>query len=597
MRFAGYASIRSAKLWTYSALGGGVENLDSSRNVVRFGVFELDQDAGELWRDGVKVPLQDQPLQVLQILLGQAGKIVLREELRKRVWSHTFVDFEHSINNAIDRLREALGDRAKTPLYIETLPRRGYRFIGKIERGASRFRSLAVLPLENLSHDLEQEYFAEGLTESLITTLAKVGELRVASRTSSMLYKGARKSLKEIASELEVDILIEGTVLREGDRIRITAQLVDPVRDSHLWAESYERDVRSVLALQSELAQAIARQVRIKLTPEEQVHIAQAPAVDPAAYEAYLKGRYYWNRRSGQSLAKCVEYFRQAIAADPCYAASYSGLADGLTISAIWSLLPPAEGCGKAKELAQRAIEIDPGLAEAHASLAWATTYSDYDFVAVEREFERAIELNPRYATAHEWFGMVLALLGRFEEGYTEAMRAVRLDPCSSVMHWALSFVCWCGRRYDDSIEYCNRALELDSAFTPAYWQLGVTHLSKGMYGPACGFFKQADDLSPDVPIILAYLATVHAASGDSQALDDSLARLNKISSHRYVSPYLMARIYAVLDHAKALEWLERGYQQRAEWMVLLKTESGFDAMRTEASFQDLMRRMNFRPR
>jgi len=574
--------------------GALVADVRISREIVRFGPFELDGAAGELRKDGSRIRLQGQPLQVLQVLLEQAGRVVTREELQRRIWpADTFVDFDHGINNAIKRLREALGDTSETPRYVETLPRRGYRFIGKSEPEGARLRSLAVLPLKNLSHDPEQEYFAEGLTEALITTLAKIGELRVTSRTSSMLYKGACKPLREIARELEVDVVVEGTVLREGDRIRVTAQLIDPIHDSHLWAESYERDLRNVLALQSEVAQAIAREVRIKLTPQERAQITQVLDVDANAYEAYLKGRYYWNRRSAQSLGKCVDCFRQAIAADPNYAAAYSGLADGLTISGLWSLLAPADGCGKAKELAQHAIELDPGLAEAHASLAWAIASYDYDFSGAEREFERAIELNPKYATAHEWFGMLLAMLGRYEEAYTELVRAIRLDPCSPVMYWAFGFVCWCGRRYDYGIEHCNRALELDSAFTPAYWQLGVIHLSKQMYGPAASALKRADEISPDAPIIVAFLAAVYAATGHPD-FDETMDRLNTISNRRYVSPFLMGWIYSVLDHRKALEWLERGYAQRAEWMALLKTGSVFDPMRSEPGFQALFRRVNF---
>jgi TolB-like protein/Tfp pilus assembly protein PilF len=563
--------------------------------VLRFAAFELDQRSGELRKDGTKIRLQEQPMQVLQILLEQPGKLISREELQRRIWpSDTFVDFDHGINNAIKRLREALGDTAETPRYIETVPRRGYRFIGRTEGEHQPFRALAVLPLENLSRDPEQEYFAEGLTEALITTLAKIGELRITSRTSSMLYKGTRKALKEIARELDVDVLVEGTVLREGERVRITAQLIDPATDSHLWAESYEKDLRSVLALQSEVAQAIAREIRIRLTPQERVQIAQSQDVNPTAYEAYLKGRYYWNRRSGSSLMKCVEHFQQAITADPNHAAAYSGLADGLTISAVWSLLPPDKGCSKAKQLAQHAIELDPSLAEAHTSLAWATVFWDYDFVTAEREFERAIELNPRYATAHEWFGMALALQGRYEEAYTEVKRATRLDPCSSVMHWAFAFVCWCARRYEDGIEHCKRSLELDSEFTPAYWQLGGLYAAKRMHEPAVSCLKKADEISPNAPIIVGFLASVHAAAGDTLAFDEVVDRLSKIADRRYVSPFIMARIYAPLDHKKALDWLERGYEQRAEWMVLLKTDPFFDALRSEPGFQDLMQRMNF---
>src|SRR2546430_15265300 len=256
--------------------GALLEEFRPSHGTVRFGIFELDADAGELRKQGTRMKLQEQPLQMLQVLLQRPGEVVTREELQQKIWpSDTFVDFDHGINNAIKRLREALGDPAETPRYVETLPRRGYRFIGKIECDAPRMRSLVVLPLENLSHDPQQEYFADGLTEALITTLAKIGELRVVSRTSAMLYKCVRKPLSEIARELEVDAIVEGTVLRAGHRVRITAQLIDASKETHLWAESYERDLRNVLALQSDLAQAIAREIQVKLTPQDQAHLGQ----------------------------------------------------------------------------------------------------------------------------------------------------------------------------------------------------------------------------------------------------------------------------------------------------------------------------------
>src|SRR5437868_5096718 len=282
-------------------IGVSMQDVRSSPGIARFGPFELDFRASELRKQGTKVRLQEQPFHILQILLRRPGEVVSREELQHEIWpSDTFVDFDHGLYNAIKKLREALGDAAETPHYIETLPRRGYRFIGKIECNAPRMRSLAVLPLENLSHDPQQEYFAEGLTEALITTLAKIGELRVVSRTSAMLYKGVRKPLREIARELEVDAIVEGTVLRAGRRVRITAQLIDAPKEMHLWAESYERDLRDVLALQAEVAQAIAREIRVKLTPVDQARFAEVRAVDPDAYEAYLRGRYHWNRRPSE---------------------------------------------------------------------------------------------------------------------------------------------------------------------------------------------------------------------------------------------------------------------------------------------------------
>src|SRR6266853_5374406 len=272
--------------------GALLEEFRPSHGTVRFDIFELDADAGELRKQGTRMKLQEQPFQMLQVLLQRPGEIVTREELQQKIWpSDTFVDFDHGLYNAIKRLREALGDSAETPRFVETLSRRGYRFVGKIECDAPQMRSLAVLPLENLSRDPEQEYFAEGLTEALITALAKIGELRVVSRTSAMQYKGVHKPLREIARELEVDAIVEGTVLRADDRVRITAQLIDAAKETHLWAESYERDLRNVLALQSEVAQAIAREIRVKLTPVDQARFAHTHSVDPEAYEAYLQGR------------------------------------------------------------------------------------------------------------------------------------------------------------------------------------------------------------------------------------------------------------------------------------------------------------------
>src|SRR3989475_882004 len=338
--------------------------VQSGRATIRFGVFEADFRAGELRKRGVKIKLQEQPLQILQMLLQHPGEVVARDELRQKIWpADTFVDFEQGLYNAVKRLRDALKDSAEKPRFIETLSRHGYRFIGTIDEGVRKIQSLAVLPLDNLSRDPEQEYFAEGLTEALITTLAKIGELRVVSRTSAMLYKGVRKPLREIARELEVDAIVEGTVLRAGRRVRITAQLIDAPKETHLWAESYERDLRDVLTLQAEVAQAIAREIRVKLTPVDEARLAKSHPVNPEAYEAYLKGRYYWNRRPA-TIAKAITCFEQAIAKDQIYAPAYAGLSDCLCSLGAWGLVSANEGCRKAKGLAQRALEIDHTLAE-----------------------------------------------------------------------------------------------------------------------------------------------------------------------------------------------------------------------------------------
>ncbi len=563
------------------------------QTTIRFGVYEVDVRAGELRKQGVKVKLQEQPLQVLQILLEKPGDMVTREELQQRIWpSDTFVDFDHGLYNAIRRLREALGDSADTPHYVETLARRGYRFIGRLDHAAtsipSSIRSLAVLPLENLSHDPEQEYFAEGLTEALITTLAKIGELRVVSRTSIMLYKGVRKPLREIARELEVDAIVEGTVLRAGDRVRITAQLIDAAKETHLWAESYERDLRDVLTLQSEVAQAVAREVRVKLTPQEQAYIAHVRRVDPEAYEAYLKGRYHWNRRPG--VRKSIEYFEQAIAKDPTYAAAYAGLADCLSALSAWGHVP---GCVKAKELAEKALELDHSSGEAHTSLAFAAMY-DYDFLTAQGEFERSIELNPRYGTAHHLFGFYLGLMGRYEESYTELQRAIRLDPLSSLANALLGYIYLYARRYDQAIEQFVKTLELDPDSAFAQCGLGWAYRCKSLHEPAIAALRKSIELWHG-PSPLSWFGEAYAAAGHRDEAHKILEQLFELAKQRYVTPYGVARIYAALDEREeALHWLETAYRQRAEWMVLLKVDPCLDDLRPDPRFQDVLRRMNF---
>ncbi len=567
--------------------------------VIQFGIFEVDFRSGELRKRGVKVKLQEQPLQVLGILLEKPGEVVTREDLRQQIFpADTFVDFDHGLNNAIRRLREALGDSAEAPRYIETVSRRGYRFIsnfGSAKSAALPPRSLAVLPLENLSRDPEQEYFAEGLTEALITTLAKIGELRVISRTSAMQYKGVHKPLREIARELEVDAIVEGTVLRVGRRVRITAQLIDAPKETHLWAESYERDLRNVLALQSELAQAIAQEVQVKLTPQERKHLAQTRAVDPEAYEAYLKGRYHWNRRSRDGLGKATQHFQQAIARDPTYAAAYAGLADCVSILGWWGFVSPELGCGKGKALALKALEFDPSLPEAHASFAWSTAYYDYDFPKCEREFRLALELNPNYATARGWYGLTLSMIGDHEEALAEAKQAVRLDPASSIINGMLGLVYWFGGEYDASLDQYKKASDLDPAAFQLHWGVAMSYLANRMYDAAIAEMETALQLTGRTPMSVALLARSYAEAERGQEAEQLLSELAELSTARYVSPYVISLIFAAMKQTdKALAQLEAGYRERAAWMVWMKRDSRLETLRSDPRFQDLLRRMNF---
>ncbi len=570
---------------------------NSSRRVLKFGVFEADLAAGELRKSGLKIRLQEQPFQVLALLLENPGQVVSREELRHKLWpADTFVDFDNGLNTAINKIREALGDSADHPKFIETLPRRGYRFLQSLERKDEKsIDTLVVLPLENLSRDPEQEYFAEGMTEALITTLAKIGALRVVSRTTAMHYKGVHRPLREIANELQADAVVEGSVLRSGDHVRISAQLIDGRTDTHLWAESYERDLRDIIGLQSELAQAIAREIHVTLTAKEKAHFTKTRTVDPEAYESYLKGRYYWNRRTLGSLSKAFDFFQKAIDKDPGDAVAYVGLADACVILGYWGFVAPAEGAGRAKSLALKAIEIDNTLAEAHASLAFATMHYDHDFYVAEQEFVRSIELNPRYATARQWHALYLAAMGHWEPAVDEINRAIQLDPVSPIIHVAYSGMLFLTRRYEEAIEEAQRGLELDPASLQSRWTLGIALGLKGKHEQAISELQKGAELSCGAGLFVSGLGYVYAAAGEKDAARKVLEQLNQPAQHRYVMAYWRAMIHAALEERdEALRNLEDAYEERSSWLVFLKVQPWFDNLRSDFRFLDLLRRMRF---
>jgi TolB-like protein/Flp pilus assembly protein TadD len=570
----------------------------SARATVRFGVFEVDFRAGELRKRGVKIKLQEQPLQILQMLLEHPGEVITRNELQRKIWpADTFVDFEQGLYNAVRRLRDALKDSAEKPRFVETLSRRGYRFIGTIDASPRQIQSLAVLPLENLSRDPEQEYFADGLTEALIGSLAKISALRVVSRTTAMHYKGTHLSLPEIARELQVDGIVEGTVLRSGVRVRISTQLIEARTDTHLWAESYDRDVRDVLELQSDLARAIAREIRVKLTLQEQTQLARVRPVDPAAYEAYLKGRYHWNKRTSAGMKKGSEYFRQAIEKDRGYAAAYAGLADCAAISGWWGFVSPENGCGQAKAAALKALAIDDSMAEAHASLGFAILHFDFDPSAAQRELQRAIELDPRYATAHQWYPICLATMGRVEEALLEFEEALRFDPLSLINRMAYAGMLWFAHRWEQQMEHSLKILELDPTFPGGHLFLARAYEGKGMHQAALDVLRGVLQFSDGAPTFQRELAYVYARAGQRDAAREILQELQELSRKVYVSPYWRAQIYTALDEKdEAFRWLEVAYAERAALMAYVKVDPWLDDLHGDERFQDLLRRMNLLP-
>jgi serine/threonine-protein kinase len=463
---------------------------------------------------------------------------------------------------------------------------------------AARIESLAVLPLENLSRDPEQEYFTEGMTDTLITDLAQIKALRVISRTSVMRYKQTKESLPDIARALHVDAVVEGSVTRSGDRVRITAQLIEAATDRHLWAKSYDGDLRDVLALQSEVAQAIAREIEVKLTPQEQTLLTRSHAVNPEAYQLYLKGRFFWRKFVAGGITKSIEYYQQAIEKDPNYAAAYAGLADSYALGSVGGGgMSPAEGMPKARAAAQKAMELDDTLGEAHLSLALVRTYYDWDWAGADQEFRRAIELNPNYAEAHHWYSHYFLAIGRIDNSYQQSIRALELDPLSPDLAWHLGFHYYLAHNYDSAIEQTNKALELDPNSAPARLYLAVAYEQKGMFPQALAELQKARSAVPTSPFGLHRLAHLYALSGNRAEAKKILEQLEELSKHRYVSASSLAVICAGLgDKVAALTWLEKAYEEHAFDLSILKLDPVFDGLRSDPRFRDLVRRLNLPP-
>jgi len=621
--------------------------------VLRFDTFELDLRAGELHKRGVKLRLQGQPVQLLAILLQSAGNLVTREELRGQLWpADTFVDFDHSLHNAIGRIREVLGDSPEIPRYIETLPRRGYRFIAPVEEvqapriseangsktpeavaaappttrraafavilcfcsaiglaawvvwqhysvtsAAPHIHSLAVLPMQNLSGDAAQEYFADGMTDELITDLAKLNALRVISRTSVMRYKGTKKGLPEIARELNVDAIVEGSVMRSGNRVRITAQLLHAPTDKHLWAETYERDLGDVLKLQNEVAQAIAQQVRAQVTPLQQARLRTARTVNPEAFEAYLRGRYYMTNQFTmvQPLNTAKSYFEESIRKDPGFALAYSGLADSYVYLAFFGQgqLPPDRAYRSAKEALQKAEELDDSIGETHDTLGVMSWRFEWNWDAADQEFNHAIALAPSYSCAHEDRAGYLSFIGRRADALAEMAKSNELDPGpgSAMTEAGVYFQL---RDFESLVETSRRGIASYPNEWVEHYSLGIGYEGTGKRLEAISEYQKAIEMSNGDQDATASLAHAFAGIGRRAEAEKILRDLEQKSKSAYVSPYILATVYAGLDEKdKAFEFLERAYQERSldiSWH--LKGDLRIDNLRSDPRFETLLRRV-----
>jgi TolB-like protein/tetratricopeptide (TPR) repeat protein len=561
----------------------------------RFGSFELDRASGELFKDGRKVALPPKAFEVLKALLERPGEVVTREDLRGRLWAgDTFVEFDDSLNHAVKKLRLALGDSAEDPEFIETLPRYGYRLVAsraRVPELGPGIRSLAVLPLANLSDDPRQEYFADGMTDALITGVSTIRAVKVISRTSVMQYKGAKKPLPQIARELRVDGVIEGTVQHSNRQVRITVQLIQATTDTHLWAGSYKRDFRDVLTLQGEVARAVAREIKAALTPGEATRLVSARPVSPGAYEAYLKGQFHWYKLSPGHLDRALSYFQLALEEDPNSALAHVGIANVWLVRADAGFMLPGEAFPKARAAVLKALELDGDLAEGHIALANVTALYDRDWPAGEREFRLAIEINPNSADGHFMYADFLISMKRSEEWAVEMQRVLDLDPLNPFFQcfygWHLVYL----RQCDDAILHFREALAADPGFSSAHMGLWGALYRKGMLEDALAeagkFFAVLGDHEAEDALRRGY-----AEGGYSRAMHFGAEMLAKRSRRCHVPGVRIARLYAHAgENDQAMEWLQRAFEQRESPLMHLGVAWDWDALRDDPRFRDLLRR------
>jgi len=566
---------------------------------------ELDLGRYELRVEGNVVQLERIPMQLLILLVENHDKLVSREAIVERLWGRdVFLDTERGINTAIRKVRLALCDDSEKPRFLQTVVGKGYRFVGPvsvlnhaaagIESSSTRstIRSIAVLPLRNLSAASNDEYFVDGMTDELITCIARTCSLRVTSYTSVMRYKGSNRSLPQIARELEVDAVVEGSVMRSGDEVRITAQLIYAPRDEHLWAEDYQRPLRDILGLQREVAVEIAHQVRAAmLSPARET--VPAGMVDPTAYDFYLRGRSYWNQRSEGGMHKAVEQFNKAIEIDPGYGSAWSGMADCYTTLGYLGYTSPLDAFPRAYRAATRALARDPTLSEAHASLAYYNLYHAWDWAAAEREFEIAIELNPNYAMAHDWYSYFLLAMRRTDEAWEKITRARELDPLSVLIGNDVGYNLYYQGNYDAAISQLRSTLEISPDFYLARLWLGRSYQQKGMFAEAIKEFEKADEALPDWIVTVAATGNAYGEWGKRLEAERILQRLDRLSRQKFVTHYGVALVHSALgDNDRAFEWLNRGYEGRSHWLVWLGRDPRWKQIRPDPRFAELMKRV-----
>ena len=578
---------------------------DAAHRILRFGLYEVDLRSGELRKDGVRVRLQEQPLQVLSLLLRQPGEIVTREEIQREIWGgDTFVDFDHGLNKAISKLREALNDSPTVPRFIETIARRGYRFLAPVStapvsgngRPVVKKQRIAILPFQNLSGDPNQEFFSDGLTEEMIIHVGQLqpSQLSVIARTSVFPYKGSSKGIQTIGNELQVDFVLEGSVRRFNDRVRISAQLIQVSDESCLWSETYDRELADVFTIQHEVTRKIGASLAFELLPEQRPEPAPAPTNSTLAHEAYLYGRFLWNRRTEESVLEAMRQFREALKIDQGYALAHAGMANCYGMLGWYGTISSKEAGEKATAAVHRALQIDPRLAEAQCALALVKFWYEWDWAGADTAFKRSLERSPNYAAAYHWYGTYLNAMRRFDEAEWAHKRASELDPMSITVAKAGADISLYRRNYADAIARLRAILDRDPKFYGAHFDLGRAYLFAGKYADAIVALETSMELSGSLTG-MAPLGCAMARAGLKVEATAILEDLKNPVSQRNTSPAGIASILAALgDHDQAFEYLDKAFEGRCFWLVYLEVDPSFDCIRSDPRFCALVKRMGF---
>ena len=577
-------------------------------HTVRFGLFEFDARSGELRKQGRKIRLEGQPVQILIKLLDRPGELISREELQRELWpADTHVNFEQSLNAAMKRLRHALGDSPGNPRFVETLARRGYRFIAPVSTPAGSaasqpapvrtIGSLAVLPFGNADTDPGTEYLADGITETIINDLSRLPGLRVMARSTVFRYKDKTADPRSVGRKLGVDAVLLGRVLQRGEALLVGAELVDVQNGWQLWGEQYNRRLADIFAVEEEISREISEKLRVRLTGEDRSRLTKRHTESTEAYQDYLKGRYHLNRLMEGGLRKAIEYFQHAIQKDPNYALAYTGLADSLGLLGFMGLAPCGDVMPKAKDAARRAIEIDDALPEAHASLGGIFKNYDWDWAAAEREFKRALELNPSFANGHRMYASYLAAVGRPEESQRETLLALELDPFSLPIRVEAAYNAYMADDYQRALEEAIRTLDLKPQFAPAQSVLGQIYEQQGRYEEAIAALEKARVLADEHPATIAALAHAHAGAGRVEEARLMTGQLTERAHQQHISPFWLAIAHAGAGEKNAaLDALEKACDQHDVLLVWMGTEPRLDSLRAEPRFIQILRRTGLTP-